>query len=266
MNKMLVAVFDNEAGAFEGQSALRDLHRDGEITLYATTVLVKDMTDKVTIKSVDEPGPAGTAVGFLTGGLIGLLGGPLGLPIGAALGGLTGLLFDLDRSGISVTFVDDVSKALIPGKAAVIADMDESWTAPVNTRLHRYGAIVFRRLRSEVVEDQLSREAAAFQADLKTLDEELKRADAEDRAAIQKDIDAVKKQLKATQDQAKSRLDEATAEMEAKLKALQDQAKSANDKARARIDKRIADLKADFSVRSKKLNQAWSLTKEALAA
>jgi len=266
MNKMLVAVFDAETAAFEGLSALKDLHKDGDITLYATTVLIKDNAGKITVKQTDAQGPAGTAVGFLTGGLIGLLGGPAGLPIGAAIGGLTGLLFDVDRSGISVTFVDEVSKALTPGKAAVIADMDESWTTPVDARLHKYGAIVFRRLRSEVVEDQLNREAAAFQADLKALGEELRQASAENKAAIQKDVDAVKKQLKATQDQAKSRLAEAQAEMDAKVKALQDQAKGANERAKARIDKRIADAKADFAVRSKKLNQAWNLTKEALGA
>jgi len=266
MNKMLVAVFDTETAASEGLSGLKELHKDGDITLYATTVLTKDKAGNVAVKQAADPGPAGTAVGFLTGGVIGLLGGPAGLAVGAAIGGLTGLLFDLDKSGISVTFVDDVSKALMPGKAAVIADMDESWTAPVDTKLHRYGAVVFRRLRSEVVEDQLNREAAAFQADLKALGDEMKQASSENKAAIQKDIDAVKKQLKATQDQAKSRLDDAKAEMEAKVKALQDQAKGANERAKARIDKRIVDAKADFAVRSKKLNQAWNLTKEALAA
>ena len=61
-----------------------------------------------------------------------------------------------------MTFVDDVSKALTPGKAAVIADMEESWTTPVDAGCTSYGGIVFRRLRSEVVEDQLNREAAAF--------------------------------------------------------------------------------------------------------
>ena len=58
----------------------------------------------------------------------------------------------------------------------------------------------------------------------------------------------------------------AKAEMEAKLTALQDQATSATGLAKARIDRRIAGAKADFALRSKKLNQAWSLTKEALAA
>jgi hypothetical protein len=33
---MLVAVFDNENKAFEGLGALKDLHKKGDITLYAT--------------------------------------------------------------------------------------------------------------------------------------------------------------------------------------------------------------------------------------
>jgi hypothetical protein len=65
---------------------------------------------------------------------------------------------------------------------------------------------------------------------------------------------------------AKARLDQAKAEADSRIKALQDQAKGASDRTKARIEKRIAEVKADFEVRSKKLNQAWTLTKEALAA
>jgi uncharacterized membrane protein len=266
MNKMLVAVFDTEKAAFEGLSALKDLHRYGDVTLYASAVIVKDKTGNISIKQEAEEGPVGTALGLLTGGLIGILGGPAGLAIGASLGGLTGFLFDLDNSGIGATFLDDVSKALTAGKAAVLADVEESWTTPVDTRLHERGGIVFRRLRAEVIEDQLVRESAAFDADLKALQDDLKQGIAQDRAAIQKNIEQVNKQIKVTQDQAKARLDQAKAESDARIKALQDQAKGASDRAKARIAKRIADVKADFNVRSKKLNQAWTLTKEALAA
>ena len=42
MNKMLVAVFDREAAAFEGLSALKILHRDGDVTLYSSAVIAKD--------------------------------------------------------------------------------------------------------------------------------------------------------------------------------------------------------------------------------
>jgi uncharacterized membrane protein len=266
MNKMLVAVFDTETAAFEGLSALKDLHRDGDITLYASAVIVKDKTGKIATRQAAEEGPVGAALGLLTGGMIGILGGPAGLVVGAGIGGLTGLLFDLDNSGIGVTFVDDVSKALTPGKAAVLAEVEEIWTTPVDTRLHQRGGIVFRRLREEVIEDQLVRESAAFDAELKALEDELNQAVAEDRAAIQKNIEQVKKQIKASQDQANARLEQAKADMEARVKALQDQAKGVKDRGKARIEKRIADVKADFAVRSKKLNHAWTLTKEALAA
>jgi uncharacterized membrane protein len=266
MNKMLVAVFDSEPAAFEGLSALRDLHIDGDITLYASAVIVKDKTGKMNVKQEADSGPVGTAVGLLTGALIGIIGGPAGLAVGASLGGLTGLLFDLDQSGIGATFLDDVSTTLTAGKAAVLAEIEESWTTPVDARLHKLGGIVFRRLRSEVIEDQLVRESAAFEADLKALEDDLKQGIAENRAAIQKDIERIKKQIRATQDQAKARLGQAKAEMEARIKSLQEQGKGANDRAKARIGKRIAEVKADFEVRSKKLNQAWTLTKEALAA
>ena len=266
MNKMLVAVFDQEKEAFEGLSALKDLHRDGDITLYASAVIAKDKTGNISVKQAVDDGPVGTAVGLLSGSLIGILGGPVGMAVGASLGGLAGLVFDADKSGVDMTFVDDVSKSITDGKFAVLAEIDESWTAPVDTRLHRLGAIVFRRLRGEVVEDQLARESAAFEAEMKALNDEFDRAAAEDRAAIQQDIERVKAQLKATQDQAKARLDKAKAETDARVKALQDQAKAASGRAKARIEKRVADTKADFEVRSKKLNQAWKLTKEALAA
>jgi hypothetical protein len=172
----------------------------------------------------------------------------------------------MNKMLVDATFVDEVAKALTPGKVALLADMEESWTTPVDARLHKHGGIVFRRLRAEVAEDQLAREAAAFEADLQALEDELTAASAETRAEIQKDIETLKKQLKVTQDQAKARLDQAQAEMQARVKALQDQAKGAGDLAKARIEKRIAEVKADFDFRSKKLNQAWSLAKEALAA
>jgi uncharacterized membrane protein len=47
MNKILVAVFNGEAAAFQGLSALKDLHRDGDITLYSSAVIVKDKSGKI---------------------------------------------------------------------------------------------------------------------------------------------------------------------------------------------------------------------------
>src|SRR5271157_5879810 len=89
MDKMLVAVFETESSAFEGLDALRDLHGSGDITLYASAVVVKDKAGKFDVRQTADEGPVGTAVGLVTGSLIGILGGPAGLALGASLGGLT---------------------------------------------------------------------------------------------------------------------------------------------------------------------------------
>jgi uncharacterized membrane protein len=267
MNKMLVAVFDTESAAFEGLNALKDLHRNGDITLYASAVIGKDNAGKLDVKRAAEAKPIGTAIGLLTGSLIGLVGGPVGMAVGAYVGGLSGLLFDLDDSGVDAGFVDDVSQTLTAGKTAVLADIDEGWTTPVDARMRECGGTVYRRLRTDVVDDQIVRENAAFDASLKALEDELKQSKAESKAAVQKDIDETKKQLRKTQERAKARLDQAKAEMEARIKMLQDQAKATGEQARGRIDKRIAAAKADFDRRSKKLDQVLnSLPPEAFAA
>ena len=75
-NKILVSVFDSEVMAFEGLTALKDLHRDGDITLYASTVIAKDPSGTVSIRQTADRGPIGTLVGVVTGGLVGLSAAP----------------------------------------------------------------------------------------------------------------------------------------------------------------------------------------------
>ena len=45
--------------------------------------------------------------------------------------------------------MDEVSQNLTPGKVAVVADADEEWVTPLDTRMEALGGIVFRRARGE---------------------------------------------------------------------------------------------------------------------
>ncbi len=235
-----------------------------ETTLYSSAVIVKDSNGVVNEKQAAEEGPVGAALGFLTGSLIGLLAGPVGFAVGASAGTLTGLVFDLGKSGIDIGFVEEVSKALIPGKTALLAEVDESWTTPVDTRLGKLGGLIFRRLRSEVVEDQLARESAAFNAELKQLKEELARASAENKAAVQNEIETVKKKLEAMQAQANAKIEQAKSEMDAKINTMREQEKQASARHKAKLEKRIAETKANYTACRGKLEQALLLTREAL--
>src|SRR5215831_704613 len=100
MDKMLVVIFDDESKAYEGVKALRELHAEASLTLYATAVIAKDTQGKVSVKQAVDQGPTGTVLGLTTGGLIGLLGGPIGLAVGAATGTIAGSLYDLVQVGV----------------------------------------------------------------------------------------------------------------------------------------------------------------------
>ena len=56
MNKMLVAVFDTESAAYKGLTALKGLHVHGDISLYATAVIVKDASGAVSVKQMADKG------------------------------------------------------------------------------------------------------------------------------------------------------------------------------------------------------------------
>ena len=131
MNRVIFVGFDDEKQAYEGDRALREMHRDGSITLYADAVIAKKPNGEVVVRERAGEGPVGTAGGLLTGSLIGLLGGPLGVAVGATAGTAIGAAADLTRAGIGSDFLEDVGEHLLPGKAAVIAEIDEQWQLPL---------------------------------------------------------------------------------------------------------------------------------------
>src|SRR5512141_3211823 len=104
MDKIVVVVFDSESKAYEGSQALQELQNEGSINLYAKAVIAKDANGKVAVKQQGDMGPVGTAVGLLTGSLIGLLGGPVGVAVGATAGTYGGLLYDSMDLGINMDF------------------------------------------------------------------------------------------------------------------------------------------------------------------
>jgi uncharacterized membrane protein len=263
-NKILVSVFDSERTAFEGLTALKDLHRDGDITLYASTVIAKDASGTVSVRQAADRGPIGTLVGIVTGGLVGLLGGPAGVAVGAYVGGFGGLMYDLFKAGVSMDFVDEVSTSLIPGTAAVVADIDEMWVTPIDTRLGALGGTTFRRLQGEVVDAELIRETDAARTELEQLRAELRETSGEAKANVKGAIKAQQRKLEALDDRIGKMLAQQKAEFEARLATLREQQAKARDSHKQQIDARIDELKASHEARKAKLEEARRLAKESV--
>jgi uncharacterized membrane protein len=231
MNRMLVVVFGNEGKAYEGRRALLDLDRDGSITAYAYAVITKNPDGTSTVKEGDDAGPLGTLVGTAIGSLIGLLGGPAGLAIGATAGLLGGMTADLDNARISEDFVDDVSKQLTPGRVALVAEIDEEWTTPVDIRMESLGGIVFRRALADVRDTANSEEMAAMKADLAQLKAEQAQAKADRKAKLQEKINQLDARIQQHLQRAKEQREAAQARAQAKANLLKTKAAAARAKA-----------------------------------
>lgn len=172
MNKMLVSIFDNETAANAGLQALRKLHADGDITLYAAAVLGRDANGVVSLKKGMDAGPVGAGVGLAVGSMIGLLGGPLGLVVGAVTGAVAGAMRDFWVAGVSLDFIEETERSLQPGKVAVVAEVEEEWVIPVDAAIEAVGGQVFRRSRTEVAETQFDHDIAAFKTEITELEAE----------------------------------------------------------------------------------------------
>jgi uncharacterized membrane protein len=231
MDRMLVVVFDNESKAYEGKNALMQLDIDGSISVYGHAVMVKNADGTTTVRESDDRGPLGTLVGTTLGSLIGLLGGPAGFAIGTAVGFLGGGTLDLDKARIGEDFVDDVAAVLLPNKAALVAEIEEDSTTPVDTRMEAIGGTVFRRALSEVKHTIHHEHIAAMKADLAQMKAEHAKAHADRKAKLQEKINQLDSKLQAKLQKAKERRQAAEREAQAKAELLK--AKAAIAKAKA---------------------------------
>jgi uncharacterized membrane protein len=227
MERMLVVVFDNEKKAYEGESALKQLGREGSFSIYAGAVVVKHADDTVSVKEFDDSGPIGTLTGTAVGSLIGVLGGPVGLAIGAASGLALGALYDADDIRVGEDFLDDVSKSLTPNKVAIIAEIDEEWTTPVDTRMEALSGVVFRRALWEVREKIRNEESAAMKADLEQLKSEISKAHADRKAKLQKKIAELEAKIHVQQKKTIQRREAFEARQKAKKDVLKKNAAAA---------------------------------------
>ncbi|HZO89799.1 MAG TPA: DUF1269 domain-containing protein [Chthonomonadaceae bacterium] len=264
MRKFIVVIFPNETTAYEGTRAFKELDAEGSLTLYGMTVVAKETDGNLSVKQDADQGPLGLAVGTLTGGLIGLLGGPVGVAIGLGGGALIGSVSDLFNLGVSADFIQEVSQHLIPGRLALVADVDEEWITPLDTRMEALGGIVVREWRADVEDELYLREVNARKAELAQLKAEFAQAREENRAKVKARMEEAQAKLDDALTRAQTWLDQRKAETEAKANALQEQAAKARDETRAKIEMRITVMREDYHRRAEKLKQARELAKEAL--
>ena len=231
IDRMLVVVFDTEEKAYEGTKGLFLLENEGSITVYASAVVAKNADGTATVSQSDVEPPLGTIFGTPLGSLIGLLGGPTGFAIGTAAGLLTGATADLHNARIGDDFLDDVKKDLLPNKFAVVAEIEEDWTTPVDARMEAIGGRVFRRSLSDVKHTIHDEHIAAMKADLAQFKAEHAKARAERKARLHNRINELDAKIEARLARAKERRQATEQQAKAKAEILNNRATALKSKA-----------------------------------
>ncbi len=268
MDKVLIVVFDNENKAYEGSKTLQELENEGSIHLYAEAIIMRDADGQVYVKQSRGKGPAGMAVGLLTGSLIGLLGGPVGVAVGAGAGTSGGFLYDMAHLGVGQDFLDGVGQSLKPGRAAIVAEVWEEWMAPVDTKMEALGGVVFRRTRRDSLDRQIEWDITTLKAEIDELEAEHDRASGDAKKKLQTKLDTAKAKLQAALDGAQRRLESSQQETETKIQSLQEKTTKTYGERKTKMKQRITELQAEHKRRSDQLKdqlkQAGERIKETL--
>jgi uncharacterized membrane protein len=162
---VIIATFENRNDAYEAAKDIDKLDAT-VINVESGAIVEKDMAGNV--NWLDEEGLAspwggiaGATGGALLGALVGTLAGPAGTLTGAqvgaaaaatgsVLGGTMGTTIDLADTGLKADYLDAVSGRLLPGHAALVAEVEEYSTQPVDEAVWRHGGVVFRHPTSYV--------------------------------------------------------------------------------------------------------------------
>ena len=246
MERMLVVVFDDEDKALEASRALDRLDEASIIARFADALVVKDAAGVTKVTTIHHAMPDGTMGATAIGVLLGMLGGPAGVAIGAASGLAVGGTSDYARTRLGRDFVGDVVRALEPGKAALVAEIDEESTVHVDSRMEVLGGFVYRRALSDLSNTAYEDEITAIQADLAQTRAEHAASRAERRDRLNARIEALNEKLHLTNERAKARREALRREAAAKVEHLRAQAAADRQEIDARQAARIAEVRRRY--------------------
>jgi uncharacterized membrane protein len=145
VNQLLVAIFPDEANAYEAARTLEDPSDPAYIALRGVAVIAKHADGTISEKKWTSRVAFRAPIGALVGALIGLPAGLLGSAIGFTAGGLLGFSRDLANFGIEESFFNDVAAQLTPGKGALVLEVAKNESASLEARLRKLGAAAVMR-------------------------------------------------------------------------------------------------------------------------
>jgi hypothetical protein len=128
MRNYVAIVFDDTSKAYEGLHALWQLDNAAEVTVHGTAVVHRDVLGNFQVDTKETHPALATAVGV-------------------------GVTADLARADTRDQAASETGFVLGVGQSAVIADVSEDWTSPIDTKMRSLGGTVYRRAKGDLEDD-----------------------------------------------------------------------------------------------------------------
>lgn len=160
--EVVVATFATRNQAYD---AAREIDRlnDDVVTVRSGAIVEKDVLGNVSRLDKRRLGSAwgtvaGVTGGTLLGALLGALAGPAGTAAGtiagsavatgaaagSLMGGAVGAMADLTEVGLKEDYLGNVSSALLPGQTALVMELEEGKSDPLDAAIRRHDGLVYR--------------------------------------------------------------------------------------------------------------------------
>jgi len=163
---LIIAAFDEEAGAEEALKNLKDSQDEELIGIQAAVALNKDEEGQIHFKDVGLTPAKGAVGGVVLGAVVGILTGGTGIALGA-LGALIGGLVGRKKrdSRFPAERVNQLAAALAPGSSAALIVMDPGWAVVLEEKLGLLGAEVLATdIPAGIAEQSAADREAAYAA------------------------------------------------------------------------------------------------------
>ena len=145
MSALVLATFSDASALRAGMDEIKKLHDDASIKLSSLAVVARGPDGKLSVQEPEAERLGAACVGALIGGLAGLPLGPVAAIIGSASGALIGTSAEVVNRHDENRLIDEISREISPGTAAIVAELDEAGQAALEAAMERTGGTTVRK-------------------------------------------------------------------------------------------------------------------------
>lgn len=256
MDRIVVAVFGSKDQACAAAGSIRDFCKSGEFLIYALALIIPDHEKTTVLDLMNED--RNDILLKATRDLARLLAEPHFALHDSAI--VAESIIEMANVGIDSTFLEEIKRHLLPGKTAIVTEIEEENGAAMDFLLKSQGGIVFRCDRRAIMDLILFNELDALASQIQILENRLLQSWFGPKADLKNELDLAKIRFHEKKNQARRYAAGIKREAEAKIVSLQEWAAKADGEIKAKLERFVDEVRASYVSRATKLNFVWQLT------